>query len=650
MRARIGTLVVVVFVLATFVWGIAAQHQLGADRGTLAGTISDASGAALPRVSVEAKGPMTVTAVTDGRGVFRILNLIPGEYTLTATLAGFTTVVTHATVTGRLETTVAFAMHVGSLAETITVTGHTPIMDAQSSMRSVIVGGKAAARANAGVGFVGAPPAVQSPMEFDRRARERGNTESYEHVDDNPFKHVANDPLSTFSVDVDTASYANVRRFLTEGRLPEPGVVRVEEMINYFRLPYASPSGDEPFAITTELSECPWNPRHRLALIGIQGRGLPPREPAPRNLVFLLDVSGSMARPDKLPLVQSAMRMLVDALGDRDRVAIVVYAGASGLVLPSTPGYEKARIARAITELDAGGSTNGASGIQLAYRVAREHFIRGGVNRVVLATDGDFNVGVTSQDALVRLIEKERESGVFLSVLGVGTGNLKDSTMEKLADKGNGNYAYLDSLHEARKVLVHELGGTLTTIAKDVKIQVEFNPAAVDGYRLIGYENRILAHEDFDDDSKDAGEIGAGHSVTALYEIVPKGERTPGATLEPLKYEQEPRRTAAARSRELMTVAVRFKQPDGRESARVAQTVRNASRRMSANLGFASAVAEFGMILRGSPHAHRASYAAVIDRARRFSSDDRHGYQAEFIGLVERASRLSEGVARISRR
>jgi Ca-activated chloride channel family protein len=487
-------------------------------------------------------------------------------------------------------------------------------------------------------------------MEFDRRARERGNTESYEHVDDNPFKHVANDPLSTFSVDVDTASYANVRRFLTQGRLPEPGVVRVEEMINYFRLPYASPSGDEPFAITTELSECPWNPRHRLALIGIQGRGLPPREPAPRNLVFLLDVSGSMARPDKLPLVQSAMRMLVDALGDRDRVAIVVYAGASGLVLPSTPGYEKARIARAITELEAGGSTNGASGIQLAYRVAREHFIRGGVNRVVLATDGDFNVGVTSQDALVRLIEKERESGVFLSVLGVGTGNLKDSTMEKLADKGNGNYAYLDSLHEARKVLVHELGGTLTTIAKDVKIQVEFNPAAVDGYRLIGYENRILAHEDFDDDSKDAGEIGAGHSVTALYEIVPKGERTPGATLEPLKYQQEPRRTAAARSSELMTVAVRFKQPDGRESARVAQTVRNASRPMSANLGFASAVAEFGMILRGSPHAHRASYAAVIDRARRFSSDDRHGYQAEFIGLVERASRLSEGVARISRR
>jgi Ca-activated chloride channel homolog len=542
-------------------------------------------------------------------------------------------------VTARIETPLTLQLSVGSVAETVTVNGHTPSVDTRSLMRQVIVGGATLAAA---------PPAAIG--EFDRRARERANTESYEHVDDNAFKRVAADPLSTFSVDVDTASYANVRRFLNEGRLPEPGAVRVEEMINYFRLPYAAPDGNEPFAITTELSECPWNPRHRLALIGIQGRRLPPREPAPRNLVFLLDVSGSMDSPDKLPLVQTAMRMLVDALNERDRVAIVVYAGASGVALPSTPGFEKARIARAIADLEPGGSTNGAAGIQLAYRIAREHFIRDGVNRVVLATDGDFNVGVTSQDALVRLIERERESGVFLSVLGVGTGNLKDSTMEKLADKGNGNYAYLDSLHEARKVLVHELGGTLTTIAKDVKIQVEFNPLAVDGYRLIGYENRILAHEDFDDDTKDAGEIGAGHSVTALYEIVPTGERTPGSLVKSLKYQQQPRTTAAARGSDLMTVAVRFKQPDGHESARVAQTVRNASRPMTANLGFASAVAEFGMLLRGSPHAGRASYAAVIDRARRYASDDRHGYQAEFIGLAERAAGLADGVAHLSRR
>jgi Ca-activated chloride channel family protein len=636
MRARIGSLVVIVFVVVTFVWGAAAQS----DRGLLTGTIKDASGAAVPGVTVEATGPVTATAVTNARGDFRIVNLIPGDYTVTATLAGFNKIVTQARITARAETRLALELHVGSLAETVTVTGHTPTMDVQSSKRVAIAG----AGTQSMFGFVG------TPAEFDRRARGRHNTESYEHLEENGFKHVAADPLSTFSVDVDTASYANVRRFLNEGRLPEAGAVRIEELVNYFRLPYATPDGGEPFAITTELAECPWNPKHRLALIGIQGRQLPPREPAPRNLVFLLDVSGSMADPDKLPLVQSAMRLLVDALNERDRVAIVVYAGASGLALPSTPGTDKATIARAIAELRPGGSTNGAAGIQLAYRIAREHFIRGGVNRVVLATDGDFNVGVTSQDALVRLIERERESGVFLSVLGVGTGNLKDSTMEQLAGKGNGNYAYLDSLHEARKVLVRELGGTLTTIAKDVKIQVEFNPLTVDGYRLIGYEDRLLKNEDFDDDAKDAGDIGAGHSVTALYEIVPKGERTPGTPVKALRYQQQPRTTAAARGDELMTVAVRYKQPDGRDSQRVAHTVRNTPRPMTANLGFASAVAEFGMLLRGSEHAGRASYDAVIDRARRYSSGDRYGYQAEFISLAERAAQLADHVDHVARR
>jgi Ca-activated chloride channel family protein len=631
MRAHIGSLMVVVFVFATLIWGRAAQS----DRGAIAGTIKDTSGAVIPRVSVEATGPIVRTAVSDERGAFRIADLIPGDYTVTATLPGFNVESARVTVAAHIEITLAVEMHVGSLAETITVTGPTPRVDALGSARQVIVGGKAARREAAVTN-------IAPPMPAERRSRERFNTESYEHVVDNAFKVVASDPLSTFSVDVDTASYANVRRFLNEGRLPEPGAVRVEELINYFRLPYAAPEGDEPFSITTELSACPWNPDHRLALIGIQGRQLPPREPAPRNLVFLLDVSGSMMPADKLPLVQSAMRMLVDALNEQDRVAIVVYAGASGLALPSTPGSDKAAIARAIADLRPGGSTNGAEGIQLAYRIAREHFIRGGVNRVVLATDGDFNVGVTSQDALVRLIEHERESGVFLSVLGVGTGNLKDSTMEKLADKGNGNYAYLDSLHEARKVLVHELGGTLETIAKDVKIQVEFNPSTVDGYRLIGYENRVMAHEDFNDDTKDAGDIGAGHSVTALYEIVPKGEHTPGTPRTPLKYQQAPRTTAAARTNELMTVAVRFKQPDGDRSSRVAKTVFDTSRPMTANLGFASAVAEFGMLLRGAEHAERASYAAVIDRARRYSGDDRHGYQAEFIGLAERAAQLAQ--------
>jgi len=635
MRFRTGALmvvafVVVAFVVAAFTWGGAAQ----ADRGILSGTIKDAAGVVVPGVAVEARGPMTASAITDWRGAFRIVNLAPGNYVVTATLAGFAITTARATISARNETRLTLEIQVGALSESGAVTGALRSVDLQRSAPQTITE-FAALSAHA-------PAAMPLPSDGPLPRRRGFNTESYEHIDDNGFNHVSTDPLSTFSVDVDTASYANVRRFLREGRLPDPGAVRVEELINYFRLPYAEPDGPEPFSITTELSECPWNPAHRLALIGIQGRAVTRQEPAPRNLVFLIDVSGSMTPADKLPLVQSSMRMLVDELGDRDRVAIVVYAGASGLVLPSTPGTNKATIARAIADLRPGGSTNGAAGIQLAYRIAREHFIRGGVNRVVLATDGDFNVGVTSQDALVRLIEQERASGVFLSVLGVGTGNLKDSTMEKLAGKGNGNYAYLDSLHEARKVLVRELGGTLDTIAKDVKIQVEFNPLVVDGYRLIGYENRVMAHEDFDDDAKDAGDIGAGHSVTALYEIVPKGARTPGTPRSGLKYQREPRIAPAARGDELLTVAVRFKKPDADESRRVTATVLKTSRPMTDNLGFASAVAEFGMLLRGSPHAGRASYGAVIDRARRYAGTDRHGYRAEFLHLAERAAELAD--------
>src|SRR6185436_117083 len=373
-------LVVVVFVVAAFVWGHAAQSE----RGSLGGTIKDMTGAPLPGVTVEASGPMVATAVTDGRGTFRVNNLIPGDYTVTATLSGFSVTTTRARVVARGLARVSREMGVGSLAETVVVTGETPAVDVQRSTRQARRSDDKLAKAAAGA-IATFAPATPQPLpppsirqEALRRANGRPNTEAYEHLDENGFKRVSSDPLSTFSVDVDTASYANVRRFLNEGRLPEPGAVRIEELVNYFRLPYAAPDGDEPFAITTELAACPWNPAHRLALIGIQGRQLPPREPAPRNLVFLLDVSGSMMPPDKLPLVQSAMRMLVDALSERDRVAIVVYAGASGLVLPSTPGTDKATIARAIADLRPGGSTNGAAGIQLAYRIAREHFIRGG--------------------------------------------------------------------------------------------------------------------------------------------------------------------------------------------------------------------------------------------------------------------------------
>jgi len=617
MRTRIwASIVVVAFVVPL----LAAQVDFGA----INGVVTDSSGAVLPGVTIELTGPERRTVLTGGRGEFSVVRLRPGEYDVLITLPGFSTVRTKvALAAGRTER-LTIQMRVGAVEETVTVTGVTPRVDTQSAAPQfrTVVGG-----------VVGAP--LAGP-------REGFNTESYDHIEENRFRRVEADPLSTFSIDVDTASYANVRRFITDGMLPPAGAIRIEELVNYFRFDYPQPSANEPFSITTELTPCPWNPRHRLALIGLQGRELKDREPSPRNLVFLIDVSGSMMPPDKLPLVRTAMRMLTDVLTERDRVAIVVYAGASGLVLPSTTGENKDRIHRALAQLEAGGSTNGASGIRLAYQVARSNFIVGGVNRVILATDGDFNVGVTNQSELVSLIERERESGVFLSVLGVGTGNLKDSTMEKLADKGNGNYSYLDTLREARKVLVREAGATLDTIAKDVKIQVEFNPRAVFAYRLIGYENRLLKNEDFNDDKKDAGEIGAGHSVTALYEVVPVGVTVSTSDVDPLKYQRETRPTRAAASGELLTVKVRYKAPDGDTSRLLTRVVMNTPASMSANVGFASAVAEFGMVLRGSPDSGDASVPAAVARARRFLGSDNEGYRSEFIVLAERASLLRD--------
>jgi Ca-activated chloride channel family protein len=472
-----------------------------------------------------------------------------------------------------------------------------------------------------------------------------GNTESYADAGENPFRTVSAEPLSTFSIDVDTASYANMRRFLGDGRLPPVEAVRIEELVNYFHYAYPQPAGDQPFSITTELAACPWDSTHRLALIGLQGRQIAQDGVPPRNLVFLIDVSGSMMSQDKLPLVRHGLRMLADTLTANDRVSIVVYAGASGVVLPPTRGDRKETIDRAIAALHAGGSTNGGAGIRLAYQLARNSFIRSGVNRVILATDGDFNVGVVDQNELVQLIERERQSGVFLSVLGVGTGNLKDSTMEKLADKGNGNYSYLDTLHEAHRVLVKEAGATLVTIAKDVKIQVEFNPRAVNAYRLIGYENRMLRKEDFNDDRKDAGEFGAGHSVTAIYEIVPAGVELDRAGVDPLKYSvTQPAVAQKPETRfdgELLTVKLRYKAPDGDVSKLTSAVIADRPQALDGNLGFASAVAEAGMLLRKSQHAPNASFAAAIERARRFRGDDPEGYRAEFIRLIEVASSLA---------
>jgi Ca-activated chloride channel family protein len=470
------------------------------------------------------------------------------------------------------------------------------------------------------------------------------NAESYDKFIDNPFHLTAAAPLSTFSSDVDTASYANVRRFLNQNTLPPKDAVRIEEMLNYFAYQDAPPpkTGEHPFAVHVEVADCPWNARHRLARIGIAARPIDRDQRPASNLVFLVDVSGSMHEPNKLPLVQWSLQRLVEQLGENDQVSIVVYAGASGLVLPPTSCVHKAAIVSAIAELRAGGSTNGGAGIQLAYDIAAQHFIKNGTNRVILATDGDFNVGVSNQEELVRLIEAKARSGVFLSVLGYGMGNIKDSNLEKLADKGNGHYAYIDSPREAFKVLIEEMGSTLVTIAKDVKIQVEFNPARVGAFRLIGYENRIMAHQDFNDDTKDAGELGAGHHVTALYEIVSPGKVGDLPGIDPLKYTKN--ESATAPSNESFTVKLRYKQPDGGASRLLELGVTDQGRsfaQASDDLKFAAAVAGFGMLLRGSADTGSLTYPGVLAIAEATLTDDRSGYRREFVAAVRQAQELS---------
>ena len=471
------------------------------------------------------------------------------------------------------------------------------------------------------------------------------NREAYDHIVDNPFVRVGDEPLSTFSIDVDTASYANVRRFLEEGQRPPAGAVRVEEMINYFPYSYPAPLANEPFAVQVDAAGCPWAPEHRLVRIGLHGREIARAERPPMNLVFLVDVSGSMDEPNKLPLVRSSLEMLTQELTSRDRVSIVVYAGAAGLVLPPTSGDEHRTIIRAVRDLTPGGSTNGAEGITLAYSLARKAFVKGGVNRVVLATDGDFNVGITSRDELVTLIEREAKSGIFLTALGYGMENLQDATLEQLADKGNGNYGYIDGLREAHKVLVEQAAGTLVTIAKDVKIQVEWNPAHVAGYRLIGYEDRLLAKEDFNDDRKDAGEIGSGHTVTALYEVVPAGLSVPSGSVDPLKYGKPLARPEPTTSPEWLTVKLRSKAPDGDVSSLVERPFTDDGRAMaqaSDDFRFASAVAAFGMLLRDSPWRGTATYDGVARIAKGAVGDDPRGYRREFIDLVAKARRIAD--------
>ena len=487
----------------------------------------------------------------------------------------------------------------------------------------------------------GAMKRMVAPSVAGYTAKTDFNTEAYEHLPESNFQDVIQHPLSTFSIDVDTASYANIRRFLRQGTLPPKDAVRIEEMINYFDYDYPEPEANTPFSVSTEIGICPWKPEHKLFRIALKGKTLKENETPPSNLVFLIDVSGSMDEPNKLPLIKKSMKLLVQKLGNKDQVAIVVYAGASGLALASTrcTSENKSEIISALESLKPGGSTQGSAGIELAYKIAKENFITGGNNRVILATDGDFNVGVTNQGDLVRLIEEKAKSRIFLTVLGFGAYNLKDSTMKKLADTGNGNYGYIDNIMEAQKMLADDLRSTLFTIAKDVKIQVEFNPAEIKAYRLVGYESRLLKAEEFNDDKKDAGEIGAGHRVTALYELVPKGEKFETPSVDPLKYQKA--KEVVQATGELLTVKLRYKEPDGDTSKLISVAVKDAGKRledMSGDFRFAAAVAEFGMILRDSAHKGSSDYKSVLDLAQ--SGKDRYGYRAEFISLVKNAEVL----------
>ncbi len=633
-RQRIGA----VLALALAVAGPApsrAQSQTGAVQGTV---LDATANVGVAGAQVFVAGTMTGT-LTDANGAYFLSGVPAGEQVVTVRLIGYRQTNKRVTVTAGETVTLDFSVEQTAVRrEDLTVTG------VAAEMPQVLP--HTVDRAVRGL-------AATSVM----RAYADFNTESYARIEENGFRSVDASPLSTFSIDVDRASYANVRRFIQAGERPPVDAVRIEEMINYFPYEWDSERGsgrdsgqdpaadDHPFQVLTEVWDAPWKPEHRLARIGLRAPSIDTEDLPPSNLVFLLDVSGSMSSPDKLPLLKKAFALLAEQLRPQDRVAIVVYAGAAGLVLPPTPGNRRARILSAVERLQAGGSTAGGAGIALAYEVAREHFVEDGNNRVILATDGDFNVGASSDAEMVRLIEKERESGIFLTVLGFGTGNLKDSKMEQIADHGNGNFHYVDGLLEARKVLVEEMGGTLLTVAKDVKLQVEFNPARAAAYRLIGYENRLLADEDFNDDTKDAGELGAGHTVTALYEVVPAGLPVP-RSVDPLRYQpaaesRPPIETPPAEALpgafedELLYVKVRYKDPDGAESRLLAHAVGDRARSPSPSFRFAAAVAGFGMLLRDSPHSGGLTPNDVIELAERGRGDDPRGYRGEFIRLVE---------------
>jgi Ca-activated chloride channel family protein len=603
----------------------------------------------LPGVNVQLKGTKTGTH-TNANGIYFLI--VPdGKATLVFSFIGFKTQLVKIDKSTRIN--VYLKQSFNELNE-VAVVGYTSQRkkDISGSVSVVyadnVLAGQLAGVSVSNQGAPGAAPTIYSrnATDFNAAPVSKPDEESYKGITENTFANAAATPLSTFSVDVDAASYSNVRRFINNGRLPPPDAVRIEEMINYFSYKMAGPTDSGPVAIHTELSSAPWNTKHRLLRIALKAKAIPTENLPPSNLVFLIDVSGSMDSPNKLPLVQSSLKMLVDQLRPQDKVALVVYAGAAGVVLPPTAGNKKEIIKNAIDNLSAGGSTAGGEGIKLAYAIAAQNLMKKGNNRIILATDGDFNVGASSDGDMEKLIEQKRETGIFLSVLGFGMGNYKDSKMETLADKGNGNYAYIDNITEARKTLVSEFGGTLFTVAKDVKLQVEFNPAKVQAYRLLGYENRMLNKEDFNDDKKDAGDMGSGHTVTAFYEIVPAGVKDDYlVSVDALKYQTQLPKSALNASSEMMTIKFRYKEPIS-SASKLSQAVVDDKPldfdATSADFKFASAVAELGMLLRDSKFKQKASFSHVIATARAGKGEDTEGYRAEFIRLAESAKLLTK--------
>jgi Ca-activated chloride channel family protein len=623
--------------------------QLGCGQTKIiTGKVKDEKGNPLPNVSVLIKGT-TVGVITDSAGVFAI-KLDPAKNKkIVFSFVGYQSKEVAVGNKVSLEVSLSTA---GQDLEEVVVTGYgiqkrsKQVSYSQTTIRAdAILSYPSLQGKVAGVNSNGYYGSSNKNGKWAGNINDL-NTEEYDHITENIFHAVTDDPLSTFSIDVDAASYSNIRRYLNNNELPPADAVRIEEMINYFHYDYPQPLDQAPFSINTEISNCPWNSKHKLVMIGLQGKKIPMKDLPPSNLVFLIDVSGSMDDPMKLPLVQSSMKMLADQLREQDKISIVVYAGNAGLVLPATSGLNKIKIKEAIDNLEAGGSTAGGEGIRLAYKIAKENFMREGNNRIILCTDGDFNVGASSNGELERLVEQERESGVFLTVLGYGMGNYKDSKMEVLADKGNGNHAYIDGEAEAKKVLVTEFGGTLFTIAKDVKLQIEFNPATVAGYRLIGYENRLLNKEDFNDDRKDAGELGSGHTVTALYEIIPAGVKDEFLKdVDPLKYQAKAKRGQASNSNELVTVKFRYKEPEGNKSSMIQAVVTDKEAEFenaSANFRQAAAVAEFGLLLHNSEFKSAASFEHVVRTAKNINCNDAEGYWKEFIVLVKKAEELKK--------